>query len=129
MAVVYRAERVDGMARQQAAVKILTLGALGATGRERFQREAAILARLTHPNVTALIDSGVADDGTFWLAMPLVDGDRIARWCQAKAPHAPATVRLYLQFCGAGPYPPRHPRLHRDLNPSNLRVHANAHGP
>src|SRR3546814_12027460 len=42
MAVVYRAERVDGMARQQAAVKILTLGALGATGRERFQREATI---------------------------------------------------------------------------------------
>src|SRR3546814_10570617 len=74
MAVVYRAERVDGMARQQAAVKILTLGALGDTGRERFQREAAILARLNHPNVTALIDSGVADDGKFWLAMPLVGG-------------------------------------------------------
>src|SRR3546814_11996861 len=35
MAVVYRAERVDGMARQQAAVKILTLGAPCATGRER----------------------------------------------------------------------------------------------
>src|SRR3546814_2867073 len=104
MAVVYRAERVDGMARQQAAVKILTLGALGATGRERFQREAAILARLNHPNVTALIDSGVADDGTFWLAMPLVDGERIDRWCEAKAPDAHAIVRLYLQVCGAVAY-------------------------
>src|SRR5690606_29473104 len=38
MAVVYRASRSDGMARQEAALKVLTLGALGATGRERFQR-------------------------------------------------------------------------------------------
>src|SRR5690606_38691134 len=74
MAVVYRAWREDGMARQQAAVKILTLGAMGAAGRERFRREATILARLNHPNVTTLIDSGVAGDGTCWLAMPLVDG-------------------------------------------------------
>src|SRR3546814_19588974 len=43
MAVVYRAERVDGMARQQAAVKILTLGPLGAPRRERFHRAAPIL--------------------------------------------------------------------------------------
>ena len=96
MAVVYRASREQGMARQQAAVKILTLGALGATGRERFHREAAILARLNHPNVTALVDSGVADDGTCWLAMPLVDGERIDRWCDEHALDAHAIVRLYL---------------------------------
>src|SRR3546814_11428429 len=98
MAVVYRAERVDGMARRQAAVKILTLGALGATGRERFQREATILARLNHPNVTALIDSGVAGDGPCWLAMPLVDGKRIARCCDSNSHDARATGRLYLQL-------------------------------
>src|SRR5690606_31884573 len=49
MAVVHRAHREQGMGRQQAAIKILTLAALGASGRERFRREAEILARLNHP--------------------------------------------------------------------------------
>src|SRR5690606_23576235 len=127
MAVVYRAWREEGMARQQAAVKILTLGALGATGRERFRREATILARLNHPNVTALIDSGVADDGTCWLAMPLVDGERIDRWCDAKALDAHAIVRLYLQVCGAVAYAHRNLVIHRDIKPSNVLVDDDGH--
>ena len=127
MAVVYRAWREDGIARQQAAVKILTLGALGATGRERFQREATILARLNHPNVTALIDSGVADDGTCWLAMPLVDGQRIDRWCETHSPDARAIVRLYLQVCEAVAYAHRNLVIHRDIKPSNVLVDDDGH--
>jgi tetratricopeptide (TPR) repeat protein len=125
MAVVYRAWRDLGVARQQAAVKILTLGALGALGRDRFRREAEILARLNHPNVTALIDSGISDDGTFWLAMPLVEGERIDRWCDAIVPDAHAIVRLYLQVCGAVAYAHRNLVIHRDLKPSNVLVDAN----
>src|SRR5690606_22595337 len=95
---------------------------LGATGREAFRREAEILARLNHPNVTALIDSGVADDGTLWLAMPLVDGERIDQWCDSNALDAHATVRLYLQVCGAVAYAHRNLVIHRDLKPSNVLV-------
>ncbi|MGY0634721.1 protein kinase domain-containing protein [Luteimonas sp. A478] len=127
MAVVYRAWREQGMARQQAAIKILTLGALGLTGRERFHREAAILARLNHPNVTALVDSGVADDGTCWLAMPLVDGDRIDAWCDAQSLDARAIVRLYLQVCDAVAYAHRNLVIHRDLKPSNVLVDRDGH--
>src|SRR5690606_561508 len=127
MAVVYRAWREQGMARQQAAVKILTLGALGATGRERFHREAAILARLNHPNVTALVDSGVAEDGTCWLAMPLVDGQRIDDWCDEQTLDAHAIVRLYLQVCDAVAYAHRNLVIHRDLKPSNVLVDRDGH--
>ncbi len=127
MAVVYRGWREQGMARQQAAIKILTLGALGAGGQERFRREAAILARLNHPNVTALVDSGVADDGTCWLAMPLVEGERIDRWCEAHASDARAVLRLYLQVCDAVAYAHRNLVIHRDLKPSNVLVDDNGH--
>ena len=127
MAVVYRAWREQGMARQQAAVKILTIGALGAAGRDRFRREAAILARLNHPNVTALIDSGVAGDGTFWLAMPLVEGERIDRWCETHGLDSHAIVRLYLQVCGAVAYAHRNLVIHRDIKPSNVLVDGGGH--
>ena len=127
MAVVYRATRSDGIARQEAAVKVLTLGALGATGRERFQREAEILARLNHPNITPLVDSGVTGDGTCWLAMPLVEGERIDAWCETHAPDARATVRLYLQVCEAVSFAHRALVIHRDIKPSNVLVEAGGH--
>lgn len=127
MAVVYRATREQGMARQQAAVKVLTLGALGNAGRERFHREAAILARLNHPNVTALVDSGVAEDGTCWLAMPLVDGQRIDEWCEAQSLDARAIVLLCLQVCDAVAYAHRNLVIHRDLKPSNVLVDRDGH--
>ena len=127
MAVVLRAWREAGMARQQAAVKVLTLGALGAAGRDRFRREAVILARLNHPNITTLLDSGVADDGTCWLAMPLVEGERIDRWCEAREPDAAAIVRLALQVCNAVAFAHRNLVVHRDLKPSNVLVDAGGH--
>src|SRR5690606_38821550 len=127
MAVVHRAWRERGAARQQAALKVLTLGALGAAGRERFQRETEILARLNHPNAAALVDSGVADDGTCWLAMPLVEGERIDRWCEAREPDAAAIVRLALQVCNAVAFAHRNLVVHRDLKPSNVLVDAGGH--
>lgn len=127
MAVVYRGWRTQGMARQQAAIKVLTLGALGAHGRERFRREAEILARLNHPHITALVDSGVAEDGTCWLAMPLVEGERIDRWCDTHAPDARAIVELSLQVCSAVAWAHRSLVIHRDLKPSNVLVEAGGH--
>ncbi|MGN7726298.1 serine/threonine protein kinase [Luteimonas sp. 22616] len=127
MAVVYRGWREQGMARQQAAIKILTLGALGAVGRDRFKREAAILARLNHPNITALVDSGVADDGTCWLAMPLVEGERIDHWCEQQALDTRAIVKLCLQVCDAMAHAHRSLVIHRDLKPSNVLVEAGGH--
>lgn len=127
MAVVHRAHRDQGIARQEAAVKVLTLGALGVAGRERFRREAMILARLNHPHVTPLIDSGTTADGTCWLAMPLVEGRRIDTWCEANGCDARTIVRLSLQVCDAVAYAHRNLVIHRDLKPSNVLVEGGGH--
>ncbi|MDO5505865.1 MAG: serine/threonine-protein kinase [Pseudoxanthomonas suwonensis] len=127
MAVVWLASREQGQATQQAAVKILTLASLGNVGRERFQREAAILARLNHPNITPLIDCGVAADGTCWMAMPLVQGERIDRFCEHGDLDTRAIVSLGLQVCDAVASAHRNLVVHRDLKPSNVLVEAGGH--
>ena len=127
MAVVYRAWRDDGIARQQAAVKVLTLGALGASGRERFQREAEIQSRLDHPHIVPLVDSGIAADGTCWLAMPLVQGARIDDWAQARGLDTRAVVELLRQVGEAVAHAHRNLVIHRDLKPSNVLVEADGH--
>ncbi len=122
MAVVYRARSLEGPAGQDAALKLLTLGALAASGRERFLREQQALLRLRHPYIAPLYDAGVADDGTPWLAMARVEGERIDAWCEAHALDAAARVRLLLQVCEAVAHAHRNLVIHRDIKPSNVLV-------
>ena len=78
MSVVYRAHSVEGPAGQDAAVKVLTLGALAGSGREQFLREQDLLLRLRHPYIAPMHDAGIAGDGTPWLAMARVEGRQAA---------------------------------------------------
>ncbi|MCK9487872.1 MAG: serine/threonine-protein kinase [Xanthomonadales bacterium] len=122
MAVVFQARRTDGAVDQQAALKLLTVGTLGASGAEQFRRETDILARLQHPHIVGLLDAGVCDDGTPWLAMPLVQGQRIDHWCREQAADTRQVVGLFLQVCDAVACAHRSLVIHRDLKPSNILV-------
>ncbi len=126
MAVVYRAHDADAPERI-AALKILTLGALAGPGAERFRREQSILARLRHPHIATLLDAGVEPDGTPWLAMALVEGERIDAWCDARGLGARERVRLVIDVCEAVAYAHRNLVVHRDLKPSNVLVDAEGH--
>jgi tetratricopeptide (TPR) repeat protein len=121
MAVVYRAHHHQQPERV-AALKLVTLGALAGAGIERFGREQSILARLSHPHIVPLFDSGSADDGTPWLTMALVDGERIDRWCEAQALDTRERVRLFLDVCDAVNYAHQNLVVHRDIKPSNVLV-------
>ncbi|GAB2651342.1 serine/threonine-protein kinase [Arenimonas aestuarii] len=122
MSVVYRAHTSEGGETRVAAIKLLTLGALVAGGANRFRREQAILARLEHPHIASLVDCGVADDGTPWLAMPLVDGDPIDTWCDERGLGVGARITLMLDVCDAVAYAHRNLVIHRDIKPSNVLV-------
>src|SRR5690606_18526935 len=110
-----------------AAIKLLTLGALAGLGPARLHNEHAMLARLNHPHIVPLFDAGVADDGTPWLAMALVDGVHVDAWCQQHALDTRAIVRLFLDVCDAVGYAHQNLVIHRDLKPSNVLVDAHGH--
>ncbi len=126
MSVVYRAHATEAPDRI-AAIKLLTLGALAGPGAERFRREQAILARLNHPHIATLIDAGIAEDGTPWIAMVLVDGQRIDLWSEQHDLDIGARVRLFLDVCAAVAHAHRSLVVHRDLKPSNVLVDGEGH--
>lgn len=126
MAVVYRARSTDG-AEQQAAVKLLTLAAQASRGSDLFRHEQAMLAQLRHPHIASLYEAGVADDGTPWLAMALIEGTRIDVWCDEQLLAPRPIVELFMDVCAAVAYAHRNLIIHRDIKPSNVMVDHDGH--
>jgi serine/threonine protein kinase/Tfp pilus assembly protein PilF len=120
MGEVYRAERIDGDFQQEVALKLVHGGFAALV--DRFRRERQILARLTHPNIAHMIDGGVDRDGTPWLAMEYVAGERITTWCDARALDAGARVDLMRRICDAVQFAHRNLIVHRDIKPANILV-------
>ena len=74
MATVYLAE--DLKLHRQVAVKVLRPELAAALGPERFLREIEIAAKLHHPHILALHDSGEADSFLYYV-MPYVEGESL----------------------------------------------------
>jgi serine/threonine-protein kinase len=119
MGVVYRAERVDGVP-QSVAVKLL-LGEVTGPDLARFQREAQMLARLEHPAVARLIDTGV-QHGRTWIALEYVRGTRIDIFCDDRKVPTRQRVQLLLQLTDAVAAAHRMLVVHRDIKPANVLV-------
>jgi serine/threonine-protein kinase len=118
MATVYLAE--DLKHRRQVAVKVLHPELAAAIGATRFEREIEIAAKLTHPHILMLIDSGAVDGHLFYV-MPFVDGeslqDRLKR--EQKLPLGEA-VRILDQVASALSHAHAQGVIHRDVKPANI---------
>src|ERR1041385_5130546 len=74
MATVYLAQ--DLKHRRKVALKVLHAELAHALGPERFRREIEIAARLAHPHILTVFDSGDAD-GLLWYTMPFIEGESL----------------------------------------------------
>src|SRR2546426_6473642 len=118
MATVYLAE--DLKHRRLVALKVLSPDLGAALGKDRFLREIDIAARLTHPHILPLHDSGEAD-GLLYYVMPFVEGQtlrgRLEREKQLPLEDALAITR---DIAGALSYAHSHGVVHRDIKPENI---------
>lgn len=127
MAVVYRAQRTGQDYHQEGALKLLPLTLHRESELSRFRRERQILAELNHPHIAGLLDGGVANDGTPYMVMALVEGTRIDEWCDDQELDTRARVRLMLQVVEAVAFAHRSLVVHRDLKPGNVLVDGSGH--
>ncbi len=88
----------------------------------RFRNERQLLATLTHPNITRLLDGGVTSSGDPYLAMEYIDGQPLDRYCADRKLPIEARIRLFLQVCEAVEFAHRNLIIHGDLKPDNIIV-------
>ena len=118
MAVVYLAH--DLRHDRPVALKVLHPDLAHALGAERFQREIHVAARLQHPNILTVLDSGEAA-GLLWFTMPFVEGESL-RALLARESQLPVddAVRIAREAADALDYAHRHGIVHRDIKPDNI---------
>ena len=118
MATVYLAEDIKH--RRRVAIKVLRPDLAQALGALRFRREVELAARLTHPHILALFDSGAADDTLFYV-MPFVDGESLrTKLAREGALPIGETCRILRDVADALAYAHRHGVVHRDIKPENI---------
>ena len=126
MGVVYEAEQDSP--RRRVAVKVVRGGpAAEELPAKLFQREVDILARLQHPNIGAIYESGRTEDGQCFFAMELVRGRTLDAYVAARGPAESAAevrfrLRLFRRLTDAVHYAHQRGVIHRDLKPSNIIV-------
>ena len=118
MATVYLARDVKH--DRLVALKVLHEDLSTSLGAERFTREIHTAARLQHPNVLGVFDSGETE-GHLWFTMPFVDGeslrDRLTREPQLPVEEA---IRIATEAARGLAYAHAQGVVHRDIKPENL---------
>ncbi len=122
MGAIFLAEREDADFAQQVAVKLLRRGMFSDLEHRLFRRERQALASLSHANIARLIDGGVTEAGTPFLAMEYVDGLSITHFCSEHRLPLRQRLELLLAVCRAVQHAHGSLIVHRDIKPSNILV-------
>ena len=116
---VYEATSIEnGMT---VALKVINSGASGSS-LQRFRQECRVMARLDHPGIVRLYETGHTREGLVYLTMEFVRGLCIDKWADAKASDVGERVMLILQVLDALSHAHGAGVIHRDLKPHNILV-------
>ncbi|GAB2913711.1 serine/threonine-protein kinase [Streptomyces mayteni] len=124
MGVVYEAH--DAVLDRRVAVKVLRLGHFGEPEDRlaRFEREVKALARIRHPNVVRVYDSGMHEHEPY-LVMEFLDGVSLYRLVRRRGALETSAVRMIAAgLCAALAAAHEARVLHRDVKPSNVTITA-----
>ena len=123
MGAVYQARQLS--LNRTVAIKVLPAALVSESESdfaERFRLEAKTMAKLTHPGIVGVFDSGEAG-GLLYIVMEYVDGTDVARMIQSEGKLPPEQASALLaEVCDALHYAHRNGVIHRDLKPANLLV-------
>ena len=118
MAVVFLAR--DLRHERPVALKVLDAERVPALGAERFQREIRLAARLQHPHILTVLDSGEAA-GQLWFTMPFVEGESLRERLRREGPlPLDDALRIAREVAEGLDYAHRHGVVHRDVKPENI---------
>jgi len=120
MATVYLAQ--DLRHERDVAVKVLRPELAATLGPERFNREIQIAARLQHPHILPLLDSGQAD-GFLYYVMPFVEGESLReRLTRVRELPIYEATRLLRDVADALSHAHARGVVHRDIKPENVML-------
>ena len=118
MATVYLVRDVKH--KRLVALKVLHPELGAALGAERFQREIEFAARLQHPHILTVLDSGEAA-GQLWFTMPFVEGESLrSRLRRERQLPVEEALRIATETARALDYAHRQGVMHRDIKPENI---------
>ena len=103
------------------ALKVVHPELAATLGPERFRREIGFAARLQHPHILSIHDSGETLDGHLWFTMPYVEGETLRARLEREGPLPVAdALRIAREVAGALDYAHSHGIVHRDIKPENI---------
>jgi serine/threonine-protein kinase len=122
MATVYAAH--DVRHGRKVAIKVMRPEVTESLGSERFLSEIKLIAKLQHPHILGLIDSGAFSDGSGthpFYVMPLVDGETLRTRLARDGPlPIPDAITLLIEIADALVCAHNNGIIHRDIKPENI---------
>ncbi|UCF35125.1 MAG: protein kinase [Phycisphaerales bacterium] len=122
MGVVYKA--LQTATKRIVALKVVLAGPFAPPAtRQRFAREVQLAARLQHPNIVRVLESGHVGRQQYY-SMDFVAGRPLQAYLSDVQPDVPQVLGMFVQVCKAVDYAHGHGVVHRDLKPANVLIDA-----